>query len=78
MAHDVIDGKIFVAGGRPPRGHDFAVYDPKADKWTSLPNMPTARNHIAASAIGGKFYVAGGRFGGGFRLAFFKVSGVCA
>lgn len=67
MAHDVIDGKIYVAGGRPPRGHDFAVYDPKADKWTALPDMPTARNHIAAAGIDGKLYIAGGRFGGGFR-----------
>ena len=67
MAHAVIDGNIYVAGGRPPQGHDFAVYDPKADKWTSLPNLPTARNHMAAAAIGGKLYVAGGRFGGGFR-----------
>ena len=67
MAHDVIDGKIYVAGGRPPRGHDFAVYDPKADKWTTLPDLPTQRNHIAAAAIDGKLYVAGGRFGGGFR-----------
>ncbi len=67
MAHAVIGGRIFVAGGRPPRGHDFAVYDPKADKWTSLPDLPTARNHMAAAAIGGRLYVAGGRFGGGFR-----------
>jgi N-acetylneuraminic acid mutarotase len=67
MAHDVIDGKIYVAGGRPPRGHDFAVYDPKADKWTVLPDLPTARNHMAAGAIDGKLYVVGGRFGGGFR-----------
>ena len=67
MAHDVIDGKLYVAGGRPPRGHDFAVYDPKADKWTALPDLPTQRNHIAAAAIDGKLYVAGGRFGGGFR-----------
>jgi N-acetylneuraminic acid mutarotase len=63
----VIDGRIYVAGGRPPRGHDFAVYDPEADEWTTLPDLPTARNHIAAAAIGGRFYVAGGRFGGGFR-----------
>ena len=28
----VVDGRIYVAGGRPPGGHDFAVYDPKADK----------------------------------------------
>lgn len=67
MAHAVIDGRIYVAGGRPPRGHDFAVYDPKADTWRSLPDLPTARNHMAAAAIGGKLYVAGGRFGGGFR-----------
>ena len=67
MAHDVIDGKIYVAGGRPPRGHDFAVYDPETDKWTTLADLPTARNHMAAAAIGGKLYVAGGRFGGGFR-----------
>jgi len=67
MAHDVINGKLYVAGGRPPRGNDFAVYDPKADKWTTLPDLPTARNHMAAAGISGKFYVAGGRFGGGFR-----------
>ncbi len=61
----VIDGKIYVAGGRPPRGNDFAVYDPAADQWTVLPNLPTARNHLAVDAIGGKLYVAGGRFDAG-------------
>ena len=65
MASAVIDGKIYVAGGRPPRGSDFAVYDPAADEWTVLPPLPTQRNHLAAAAIGGKVYVAGGRFGGG-------------
>jgi N-acetylneuraminic acid mutarotase len=63
----VVDGKIYVAGGRPPRGADFAVYDPAADRWTALPNLPTQRNHLAVGAIGGKVYVAGGRFGGGFN-----------
>jgi len=58
----VIDGKIYVAGGRPPRGNDFAVYDPAEDEWTVLPNLPTDRNHLAVEAIGGKLYVAGGRF----------------
>jgi N-acetylneuraminic acid mutarotase len=58
----VIDGKIYVAGGRPPRGNDFAVYDPAATRWTVLPMLPTARNHLAVDAIGGKLYVAGGRF----------------
>ncbi len=63
----VVDGKIYVAGGRPPGGADFAVYDPKADRWTTLPNLPTQRNHLAADAIDGKIYVVGGRFEGGFR-----------
>lgn len=62
---DVIDGKIYVAGGRPPHGHDFAVYDPAADAWTELPDLPTQRNHLGVVAIGGRLYVAGGRFGGG-------------
>jgi N-acetylneuraminic acid mutarotase len=61
----VIDGKVYVAGGRPPRGNDFAVYDPAADRWTVLPALPTARNHLAVDAIGGKLYVAGGRFDAG-------------
>jgi N-acetylneuraminic acid mutarotase len=61
----VIDGKIYVAGGRPPRGADFAMYDPGGDTWTTLPDVPTARNHLAVSAVGGKVVVAGGRFGGG-------------
>lgn len=61
----VIDGKVYVAGGRPPHGSDFAVYDPTADSWQVLPNVPTQRNHLGVGAINGKLYVAGGRFGGG-------------
>ena len=62
----VAAGKIYVAGGRPPHGKDFAVYDPGTDLWRTLPDMPTQRNHLAAAAIDGKVYVAGGRFGAGF------------
>ena len=62
-----LDGLIYVAGGRPPHGRDFAVYDPAADTWTVLPDMPGQRNHIAGAAIGGRIYVAGGRLGPGFR-----------
>lgn len=63
----VLDGKIYVAGGRPPRGHDFAVYDPAADTWEVLPDLPTQRNHIAGEAIAGRIHVVGGRLGGGFQ-----------
>jgi hypothetical protein len=61
----VIDGKIYVAGGRPPGGHAFEVYDPATDTWEKLPDMPTQRNHLAMVAINGKIIVAGGRFGPG-------------
>ena len=64
-AWGIIDGKVYVAGGRPPHGNDFAAYDPVADSWSALPDLPTQRNHLAAGAIEGKLYVAGGRFGGG-------------
>jgi N-acetylneuraminic acid mutarotase len=62
----VINDRIYVAGGRPPHGNDFAVYDPAADSWQVLPNLPTGRNHLAVAAIDGRLYVAGGRFGAGF------------
>lgn len=63
----VLDGKIYVAGGRPPRGSDFAVYDPATDTWTRLPDLPTQRNHTGAATVGGRIYVTGGRFGAGFE-----------
>jgi hypothetical protein len=61
----VVDGKIYVAGGRPPGGSAFEVYDPATDSWERLPDLPTQRNHLAMVAIGGKIYVAGGRIGPG-------------
>lgn len=63
----VVDGKIYVAGGRPPRGSDFAVYDPRQNTWRVLADLPTQRNHLAAAAIGGRIYVAGGRYEAGFQ-----------
>ncbi len=63
----VVDGKIYVAGGRPPQGSDFAVYDTEKNAWRVLPDLPTQRNHLAGAAIDGRIYIAGGRFGSGFR-----------
>ena len=63
----VYEGKIYIAGGRPPRGHDFAAYDPKTDAWEKLPDLPSQRNHVAMELIGGKIHVFGGRLGGGFQ-----------
>ncbi len=63
----VIGEKIYVVSGRPPRGQDFAAYDPKTDIWETLPNLPSQRNHIAAENINGRLHVFGGRLGGGFQ-----------
>jgi N-acetylneuraminic acid mutarotase len=61
----VLDGKVYVAGGRPPRGNDFAVYDPAADQWEVLPSLPSQRNHITGAAINGRIHIVGGRLGNG-------------
>jgi N-acetylneuraminic acid mutarotase len=61
----VLGGKIYVAGGRVPRGNDFAVYDPAADRWEVLPNLPSQRNHIAGAALNGRIHIVGGRLGNG-------------
>src|SRR5688500_8041479 len=61
----VHDGKIYVAGGRLPRGSDFAVYDPAANAWEVLPNLPTQRNHFTGAAINGRIHYVGGRQGNG-------------
>jgi N-acetylneuraminic acid mutarotase len=61
----VHDGRIYVAGGRLPRGSDFAVYDPAADSWEVLPDLPTQRNHFTGAAIDGRIHYVGGRQGNG-------------
>jgi N-acetylneuraminic acid mutarotase len=67
-ASAVIDDRIYVVGGRPPADNAFEVYDVSDDEWTPLPDLPQTypdRNHLAATAIAGKVYVAGGRHSGG-------------
>jgi N-acetylneuraminic acid mutarotase len=58
-------GRIYVAGGRVPRGNDFAVYDPATNSWEVLPDLPNQRNHIAGAAIGDRIHIVGGRLGNG-------------
>ena len=58
-------GKIYVAGGRVPRGNDFAVYDPATNQWEVLPDLPSQRNHITGAAINGRIHIVGGRLGNG-------------
>lgn len=66
---DVLDGRIYVAGGllSPNTGYSAHVeaYDPRLDRWTRLATLPEARHHIALVAAGGIVYGVGG-FSGGF------------
>ena len=64
----VIGTKIYVVGARPDvaaaADNAFDVYDVATNMWATLPKLPppNLRNHLAAVAIDGKIYVAGGRY----------------
>lgn len=69
MAAAVIEGKLYVAGGRGPcppcPGYSILeVYDPLTDTWdVSRAPMPVALSGAGGAAVNGKFYVAGGNNG---------------
>lgn len=64
-------GHVYVLGGyASPSGLAQAVatlyrYDPRQDRWTRLPSMPTARAALALGVIDGRLYAAGGNVGTG-------------
>jgi len=66
-----LNGKMYVGGGRqypaaPPAMADFWVYDPAADAWTQLADLPFgARSNIRAMVIDGKAYTGLGYDGNG-------------
>lgn len=63
LASAVVDGKLFVIGGRWDGVGNLAaleVYDPVADTWERLPDMPSRRGGLTAGATGGRIYVGGG------------------
>lgn len=78
----VVGGKIYVIGGagNHPGSLESALlanlphrslptveeYDPVANTWRTRSPMPTARNHAAVGAVGGRIYVIGGRVGAAF------------
>lgn len=57
-----IGGKLYAAAGR----HDhkdvkiFESFDPAANKWTALKDLPTTRGGVAVGAINNRIYVMGG------------------
>ena len=63
MAPAALDGKVFVVGGVGTEGlaNELYVYDTAADRWVDRRPAPTRRDHLAAAALHGQLYVAGGR-----------------
>jgi N-acetylneuraminic acid mutarotase len=66
IASAVVDGRIAVVGGEGNRDTASGVfpqteiYDPDADAWDSLADMPTPRHGMAAAGLDGGLYVPGG------------------
>ena len=67
LSVSAVDGKIYAMGGS--LAIDSKVenllstveeYDPKTDKWTEMPDMPSARCVFSARAVNGKIYAMGG------------------
>jgi len=59
-AGGAIDGKLYVAGGRPGSQDCLEVYDPAADAWTRKVAMPTGRSGAAGAVVGDCLYIFGG------------------
>jgi N-acetylneuraminic acid mutarotase len=58
----VINGKLYVAGGRGPEGTTRAldIYDPATNHWTSGAPLPSTHVSGVGVALAGQFYVVGG------------------
>jgi Kelch motif protein len=67
MAAEVypVNGNIYVFGGENLTGayNVTEIYDTKANKWSSGPDMPTPRLALEAVAIDNQIYILGGRNG---------------
>jgi N-acetylneuraminic acid mutarotase len=61
----VVDGKIYVIGGRCLGDHVGLneMYDPETDTWTTKASMPTGRSSFAIAVYDGKIYAFGGTTG---------------
>jgi N-acetylneuraminic acid mutarotase len=55
--------RIHVAGGVGPDGlaREMLVYDVPADRWSTAPGPPTAREHLGGAGWDGRLYTVGGR-----------------
>ena len=67
-ASAVIDGKIYVIGGREPIGNSTLfrnldineMYDPETDTWIFRQHLPSHRSGLAAASLNDKIFAFGG------------------
>ena len=69
LAAAALGGRVHAIGGRLA-GYDtnlrtVEAYDPRAGRWTRLPDLPDARGGTGATAIGGRIVSVGGESPGG-------------
>lgn len=75
VACGVVGERLIVVGGEgnpeSPTGVFAQVesYDPAADRWDSLPTMPTPRHGMGAAAVDGTLVVPGGATRAGFAAS---------
>jgi hypothetical protein len=63
LATAVLDGKLYVLGGRAPGDFSIAAferYDPETEQWTELPPLPEGAGGLAAASVGGQIVAIGG------------------
>lgn len=60
-----VDGNALYALGGFGAPRSLRRFDPVANAWASLPDMPGGRDHLAAFAIDGGIYMVGGAENGG-------------
>jgi len=51
---------VYVIGGREGSSDEFHAFDPSANEWTSLIDMPTKRDGLIATIVGDYFYAITG------------------
>jgi N-acetylneuraminic acid mutarotase len=72
-ASSLVDGKIYVFGGRTVANSSLAnlnnneMYNPQKDEWMLLEPMPSKRSGIAAATYNDTIFVFGGEDAGGFN-----------
>lgn len=72
LGHAVVDGKIYLIGGEHDHGNEYIQhgelyrYDPAAQSWTRLADMPTASSHFEGNVVEafGKIFVLAGQVDG--------------